>query len=307
MQNTLFRLSLSPWAVCGFFHTQIGPLSRKTGFGLLSVRGLPQKRYFSEQPRIMSRHTLLMANARRAPPTTNRQHWLSTSPRSYLRYHARQNPRKPPFLGFLDKIPENTIFYGVIGLNSVVFIMWFMAVQKYKQEGDPSSVIWMQENFTNSWKNISSGRIWTPLASCFSHRDWSHILLNGFTFFFMAPPVLQMLGSRQFIFLYFGGGLVSSFASTTYAKWVGKNDYASHGASGAIYSVVSLLACIAPTLTFQLYGIIPVPAWLAVSGFFAYDLYSTMSNKNGTTDTVGHIGGILAGIGYFFIRRFRVF
>lgn len=94
---------------------------------------------------------------------------------------------------------------------------------------------------------------------------------------------------------------------------------------GAIYSVVSLLACVAPTLTFQLYGIIPVPAWLAVTGLFSYDLYSTLSAKvcfihltknglisdcylqNGTTDTVGHIGGVMAGIGYFLIRRFRVF
>ena len=49
--------------------------------------------------------------------------------------------------------------------------------------------------------------------------------------------------------------------------------------TGAIYSIVSLLACVAPTMTFQLYGIIPVPAWLLVTGVFSYDLYSTLSNK----------------------------
>ena len=91
---------------------------------------------------------------------------------------------------------------------------------------------------------------WTPLTCCFSHQDLSHILFNGFTFFFMAQPVLQMLGSRQFIFLYLGGlspltqlgfltnscinsgGLISSFSSIAYAKLAGKKDYASHGASG---------------------------------------------------------------------------
>jgi membrane associated rhomboid family serine protease len=46
---------------------------------------------------------------------------------------------------------------------------------------------------------------WTLVTACFSHRDWAHILFNGFTFFFMAQPVLKMLGSRQFIFLYLGG------------------------------------------------------------------------------------------------------
>ena len=49
--------------------------------------------------------------------------------------------------------------------------------------------------------------------------------------------------------------------------------------TGAIYSVIALLACVAPTMTFQLYGIIPIPAWLAVTGLFSYDLYSTLSNK----------------------------
>ncbi|PPQ68848.1 LOW QUALITY PROTEIN: hypothetical protein CVT26_001682 [Gymnopilus dilepis] len=264
---------------------------------------------------------------------------LSTSPPLSLRYHVPQpRHRKSRFFGFLDKLPPNAVFYGILGLNATVFVMWFMAIQKYKQEGDPSAVIWMQENFLNNWKNLVSGRIWTPLTACFSHQDWSHILLNGFTFYFMAPTVLHLIGSRQFIFLYMGGlgaksladfelgGLISSFASMIYAKLAGKKNYASHGASGpelflhlstdgssgAIYSVVSLLACLAPKMTFQLYGIIPIPAWLAVTGLFTYDLYSTISAKvlsclNGTTDTVGHIGGIMAGIGYFLIRRFHVF
>ena len=48
---------------------------------------------------------------------------------------------------------------------------------------------------------------------------------------------------------------------------------------GAIYSIVTLFACVAPTTTFQLYGIVPVPAWLLVTGLFSYDLYSTLSNR----------------------------
>ena len=49
--------------------------------------------------------------------------------------------------------------------------------------------------------------------------------------------------------------------------------------SGAMYSVISFLACVAPKATFQLYGIIPVPAWLCVSGLFLYDVYSAMNDK----------------------------
>ncbi|KIM45764.1 hypothetical protein M413DRAFT_292725 [Hebeloma cylindrosporum] len=237
--------------------------------------------------------------------------WLSTPSRPLLRHYVRPKPHPPrQFLGFLDRIPHNTVFYGIIGLNCLVFGMWFRRSRNshlQKQERDISAITWMQANFTNSLKNLKSGRLWTLVTACFSHRDWAHILFNGFTFFFMAQPVLSMLGSRQFIFLYLGGGLVSCITSMTYAKWMGKIDYASHGASGAIYSIIALLACVAPTMTFQLYGIIPIPAWLAVTGLFSYDLYSTVSNKSGTTDTVGHVGGMLAGVGYFLFRRFRVF
>ena len=44
---------------------------------------------------------------------------------------------------------------------------------------------------------------------------------------------------------------------------------------GAIDAVLGFLACAAPRMTFMIYGIIPVPAWLAVGGFFAYDVYGT--------------------------------
>ena len=87
--------------------------------------------------------------------------------------------------------------------------------------------------------------------------------------------------------------------------------------AGAIYSIVSFLACVAPKMTFQLYGIIPVPAWLLVAGLFSYDLYRTVKkevcvellpdvshySQQGTTDTVGHLGGMLAGGLYLLARR----
>ena len=49
--------------------------------------------------------------------------------------------------------------------------------------------------------------------------------------------------------------------------------------AAAIYGVVSYLACVAPKMTFQLYGIIPIPAWLAVAGIFSYDTYSAIKDK----------------------------
>ncbi|KAF9008683.1 hypothetical protein BDQ17DRAFT_1236370, partial [Cyathus striatus] len=223
----------------------------------------------------------------------------------------RAHPKPPsqqsrPVFSFLDNIPLNVIFYGIIGTNVVVFAMWHMASQKAKLNNDASSLIWMYQNFTNSWRNISSGRLWTVLTSCFSHMDPLHIFTNLFTFAFMAYPVLETLRPRRFLLLYFGGGLMSSAASMIYTALAVQQDRQSLGASGAIYSVLAFLACLSPNATFQLYGIIPIPAWLVVSGLFVFDTYRSISGKQGTTDTVGHIGGLLAGVGYFLALRFRI-
>ncbi|TEB35444.1 rhomboid-domain-containing protein [Coprinellus micaceus] len=229
-----------------------------------------------------------------------------TSSKQSIKYPAHPHP--PPrqssnFFGFLNKIPHNAVFYGIISLNAAVFTMWLMAQQKYKLEGDAKSLLWMFDNFTSSWRNLLSGRVWVAMTACFSHKDWSHILFNGFTFFFMAPLVLRTLGSKTFIFLYIGAGLTSCAISLLYDRFIDHRDVPSHGASGAICGVVSFLACLAPTLTFQLYGIIPVPAWLAALGLFGYDMYSTYTDNRGGTDTVGHIGGMLSGAAYYLMLR----
>lgn len=105
--------------------------------------------------------------------------------------------------------------------------------------------------------------------------------------------------------------------------------------TGAIYSVLSFLACVAPRMTFQLYGIIPIPAWACVSGIFLWDSYQSLhssvsiqpaiyyfhsflegtndffvfemrNEQGGKTDTAGHVGGLLAGAIAFLKLRFRI-
>lgn len=46
---------------------------------------------------------------------------------------------------------------------------------------------------------------WTVVTSCFSHESSMHILFNGFTYYFMAPLVLSILGNVGFLGLYLGG------------------------------------------------------------------------------------------------------
>ncbi|KAJ3803104.1 hypothetical protein GGU11DRAFT_763011 [Lentinula aff. detonsa] len=234
--------------------------------------------------------------------------WLKIRQQSSRARPPSQNHRggenKRNSFNFLDQIPEDVVFWGIIGLNGAVFIMWQLSRKRYEIERDPGSYIWMQRNFTSSWSNFSSGRIWTAATSMFSHQGFQHILFNMFTFYFLARPVLSILGPRRFLSLYIGGGLVSSFGSMYWHNRIKHRDTSSLGASGAVFSVNAFLACVAPKMIFQIYGIIPVPAWLFVSGVFVFDTFSAMSDKRRETDTAGHVAGILAGIAYYLLKRF---
>lgn len=48
---------------------------------------------------------------------------------------------------------------------------------------------------------------------------------------------------------------------------------------GAIYSVISFMACVAPKAKFLVFGIIPVPAWGCVTGLFAYDFFNAVTEQ----------------------------
>ncbi|KAF4574779.1 hypothetical protein EYR36_006129 [Pleurotus pulmonarius] len=184
-------------------------------------------------------------------------------------------PRKQPFL---DRIPHDYIIYGILAANGIVFGMWFLADIDYKS-GDPSSLLWMRNNFTMSMRNVTNSRPWVLVTSIFSHFGMGHILFNCFAFYCMAPPVLGMLGGRSFLTLYFAGGIFASLVSSTYNKIFKGRDMESVGASAAIYSTVAYLACAAPRTTFYLYAIVPLPAWLFVPAILGFDMWSWVSNR----------------------------
>ncbi|KAG8775559.1 hypothetical protein FRC12_001419 [Ceratobasidium sp. 428] len=229
--------------------------------------------------------------------------------RSPIRRISR--PLRPPFgsssgNGFvarwrrrIDNTNPDLIFYTIIGINGVVFMAWAWGHENLQKFRDPGPLVFMYKNFTTSLQNVLDGRIWTLLTACFSHEATGHLLVNGMSFWFMAPPVMRMLGNSAFLALYLGGGIAASAFSLAWNAVVSHRSVNAHGASGAIYSVISLFACVFPQTTFLLFFVVPVPAWLCVSGIFAWDLYGALRRTGGMTDSAGHIGGVLAGIAFF--------
>lgn len=58
----------------------------------------------------------------------DRQFFTSTQ---FAQPHYVRHPYPPRVSGFWDRVPEDSIFWGIIGLNGLVFAMWYMSGQRF--------------------------------------------------------------------------------------------------------------------------------------------------------------------------------
>ncbi|KNE61100.1 hypothetical protein AMAG_06854 [Allomyces macrogynus ATCC 38327] len=80
-------------------------------------------------------------------------------------------------------------------------------------------------------------------------------------------------------------------------------------ASGCVMGTSAVYACLFPHSVTHLFGIVPIPAAMAVAGFAACDFYRAWNGSGGNTDVSGHLGGGVAGLAFWAMalrrRRFR--
>ncbi|KAF8485020.1 hypothetical protein DFH94DRAFT_717713 [Russula ochroleuca] len=230
--------------------------------------------------------------------------------------HTRRDWRPPGTFQRVTRrfntIPPNYIIFGILGINGVVFAAWsyvqLFQGRDYRIGTPPPSArwlaYWLQDNFLNSYENLRRGRFWTLVTSSFSHADPGHALLNGLTFWFLAPVALRVLGNAQFLVLYLGSG---AFASLSSLAWNKQPNYNSHGASGAVYALASFFAFAAPNARFLLFFVVPMPAWACIGAIACFDAYNAVTRRFSTLDSAGHVGGLTAGALYWLLRtRFRL-
>ncbi|KZO92212.1 hypothetical protein CALVIDRAFT_469081, partial [Calocera viscosa TUFC12733] len=194
----------------------------------------------------------------------------------------------------LDQIPLLYVRIGIIAVNVLVFLLWRLGMQNYTRFRDDQPLRFLLENFATSWQNYKAGRWWTLLTSCFSQQQDMHLLVNCISLWFTADAVMSVIGVSRFMGVYLLGGAASSLVSIL---WRGDQPGYSVGASGAVYSCLSMFAFMYPRTQFLLFFILPVPAWLCLGGIFVWDSYEMLRKGRNITgsDNAGHLGGLLAG------------
>lgn len=207
------------------------------------------------------------------------------------------------------RAPSSTILFVLFGINAAVFGVWWYARDSATRFGDLRLYRFMMRNFTSGEPNLREGRWWTLLTACFSHQDMPHFAFNMLTFAFTAPALLPIIGAPQMLTLYIGAGLTASLTSLAWPYIVDpilhgeqkslrrRRFTMSLGASGSVYAILAAFAAMRPNALFLLFYVVPVPARMCVAGILAYELYSaSFPRQDNHIDSVGHVGGLLAGL-----------
>lgn len=137
----------------------------------------------------------------------------------------------------------------------------------------------------------------------FVHADYMHLAFNMLTFFFFAVPLERIVGSLNFIIIYFGSLVISGAISTYRRKdWEG---FRSLGASGAVSGVLFSISLYLPNMELLVFFILPIKAWLFAILFVGVSWYLAQ-NRYSIIDHEAHLWGALTGAALTILLEPRV-
>ncbi|CAI5732624.1 unnamed protein product [Hyaloperonospora brassicae] len=221
-------------------------------------------------------------------------------------YHYRSSSRRPSRV-----VSGDVVVLGLISVNVAVTIAWLRAQapppihRAQRLRSFQPSMRTMLTHFTTSTQHLQEGRYYTLLTAMFSQATLMHLGSNMIGLYFFGRQLCDVLGHRKFLGLYLASGVLSSAAAVLEQKSSGKSTY-NLGASGAVNGITAMSILLFPHGTLLIFGIVPMPAWLAGSLFICKDAYAFVTDRQ---DGIGHVahlsGAFVGGTYYYFLRRQR--
>ncbi len=210
-------------------------------------------------------------------------------------YYRRDGPS---YLGsFLER---GKICKWLIAINVVIFFLQLATRTAGGEEGGYSAGFITNAFDLNVEKLVFGGQVWRLVTHFFLHSVGNpfHLLFNMLFLWWFGSDVEDLYGPREFLALYFAGGLASGVAyvlttllSGVYAPAV--------GASGAITAVLVVFACHYPTRIIYVMFFLPVPIWLFVLFEVFMDAFTLVGGYNTGVAVAGHLGGAAFGFAYY--------
>lgn len=179
------------------------------------------------------------------------------------------------------------VLIALIGLNVAVSIAGFRALGG---EGGRA------EHFQFIPNQVARGENGLGmLLAHFSHAGLMHLLLNMFTLFSFAGPVIAALGSAKFLVIYAAAGLGSDLV--VFALWKDDPAYRCLGASGSVFGIMMAAIVLDPTTSVAfLFAPVPIPGPVFMLGYAVISVFLIMRRQRGGISHEGHLGGAIVGL-----------
>jgi membrane associated rhomboid family serine protease len=152
-----------------------------------------------------------------------------------------------------------------------------------------------REFILSPYRVRENGQVYRLFTAGWLHSDVMHLIFNMLSLYFFADEALGKLGVTRFLALYISAVIVAFIPTTL--RYMGKPNYYSLGASGAVTAVMFSAILLNPKLKlYVMFVPYPVAAiWYAI-GYLAYSVwhsYSSADNINHDAHLAGAFYGAL--------------
>jgi membrane associated rhomboid family serine protease len=121
--------------------------------------------------------------------------------------------------------------------------------------------------------------------------------------YMFGSEVERLFGSRFFLLYYFGCVVTAALTHLAVTGWMGAPPYPTVGASGGVYGLLLAFGMYFPQQRIMLlFPPIAMPAWVAVTGYAALELFLGVTGTQQGVAHFAHLGGML---GAFLMIQWR--
>jgi len=114
------------------------------------------------------------------------------------------------------------LIFAIIGINILIFLPTIVS-QEIRQDLLINFGLWSKGTFLDY--------PWGIVTSMFIHDGFFHLFANMITLYFFGTYLNRLIGSRRFLLVYFGGGILGSIFFILLAP-----PSVAIGASGAVFA-----------------------------------------------------------------------
>ena len=136
-------------------------------------------------------------------------------------------------------------------------------------------------------------QVWRFVTAIFLHGSVTHLMYNMFALFFFGFALEKLIGSRKFLLVYFGSGIIANIISINFYS-------SSLGASGAIMGVIGALTVIKPLMMVWAFGLI-LPMFIAAILWVIGDILGVFFPSE--VGNIAHLSGVGVGLLLGFVLR----